>query len=137
MKEIEAELIKPIPSKIKSIKGVYVYLNYIYKKEDGIKPYFIGQHEGLCDKPFIVIKENDQLPTLGTTKTGQKIIDFIVFVPLNSYIELEECMKKVRSTLKEITYLRKTGIETPAIVDDDKKAYTTSIEYVIQKKLEE
>lgn len=137
MGRIEAELIKPIPSTIKSINVVYQYLNYLHKKEEGIEPFFIGQHQGLCEKPFVIIKENEQIPTLGTTKTGQKIIDFIVFVPLNSYIELEECMKKVRSTLKEITYLRKTGIETPAIVDDDKKAYTTSIEYVIQKKLEE
>jgi len=38
--------------------------------------------------------------------------------------------------MKELTGLRKTGNETPIIVDDTKKAYTTSIEYITQKKLE-
>ena len=45
-------------------------------------------------------------------------------------------MKQIRAALKEVLDLRKTGFETPAITDDDKKAYTSSIEYVIIKKLE-
>jgi len=38
--------------------------------------------------------------------------------------------------MKELDFLRKTGNETPIIIDDTKKAYTTSIEYQIIKKLE-
>lgn len=113
------------------IKEIYNKL-----KEKTLNPYFIGQHEGLCDKPFLVIKEGNQIPSIQSNKTGQKIIDIIVFVPLNSYIALDPYMKQIRLALKELSYLRKTGLETPAITDDDKKAYTTSIEYVIQKKLE-
>lgn len=109
---------------------------YTKLKLRNLNPYFIGQHEGECEKPFLVIKEGNQIPSIQSNKTGQKIIDIIVFVPLNSYIALDPYMKDIRLALKELNCLRKTGLETPAIVDDDKKAYTTSIEYIIQKKLE-
>ena len=57
-------------------------------------------------------------------------------VPNNSYVAVEPYADDIRNALKELEYLRKTGTETPVIVDDDKKAYTMSIEYLLQKKLE-
>lgn len=105
-------------------------------KQKGLNPYPPGQHTGLCDKPYCVVKEGNQLPSLQSNRLGQRIIDIIVFVPLNSYIALEPYMKQIRFALKELPNLRKTGFETPAVTDNDKKAYTSSIEYVIIKKLE-
>lgn len=105
-------------------------------RENNLNPYAPGQHQGLCDKPYCVIKESNQIPSLQSNKIGQKVIDIIVFVPLNSYIALEPYMKQIRVALKELSNLRKTGFETPAVTDDDKKAYTASIEYIIMKKLE-
>ena len=106
-------------------------------KSHDLNPYFLGQHRGMCNTPMTVIKEGVQIPTLGTNRTGQKIIDIIVFVPLSSYVALDTYMKNVRVALKELAYLKKTGSETPAVTDDEKEAYTTSIEYIILKKLEE
>jgi hypothetical protein len=105
-------------------------------KENNLNPYPPGKHEGLCDKPYCVVKEGTQIPSIQSNRLGQKVIDIIVFVPLSSYIALEPYMKQIRAALKEVLDLRKTGFETPAITDDDKKAYTSSIEYVIIKKLE-
>lgn len=105
-------------------------------KEKGLNPYAPGQHEGLCDKPYCVVKEGTQIPSIQSNRLGQRVVDIIVFVPIASYIALEPYMEKIRSALKELDFLRKTGFESPAITDDDKKAYTTSIEYVLQKKLE-
>lgn len=105
-------------------------------REKGLNPYPPGQHQGLCDKPYCVVKEGNQIPSLQSNKLGQRVVDIIVFVPIASYISLEPYMKNIRCTLKELSNLRKTGFETPAVTDDDKKAYTTSIEYVITKKLE-
>lgn len=113
------------------MKSIYTKL-----KGNNLNPYFIGQHKGLCREPFVIVKQGTQIASIGTNRTGQRIIDIIVFVPLNSYIELDSYMKDIRTALKELNYLRKTGFETPAITDDEKKAYTTSIEYVLQKKLE-
>lgn len=113
------------------IKNIYDHL-----KENNLNPYLIGQHKGECDEPFIVIKEGTQMPSIQSNQIGQQIIDIIIFVPSNSYIDLDLYTRKIRKVLKELEYLRKTGLETPAITDDEKKAYTMSMEYVLQKKLE-
>ncbi len=109
---------------------------YAHLKEKELNPFFIGQHKGECTKRYCVIKENLQVPYFNTNKLGYKLVDIIVFVPANSYIQVEPYVKQIRAAMKELKWLRKTGNETPVITDDDKKAYTTSIEYVIQKKLE-
>ena len=61
-------------------------------------------------------------------------MDLILVVPLNSYIQ----KRAIEHTggYEGLKTLRKTGTETPIITDDEKKAYTTSIEYIVQKKLE-
>lgn len=105
-------------------------------KEKNLNPYPPGKHEGLCVKPYCVVKEGTQIPSIQSNRLGQKVIDIIVFVPVSSYIAIDPYIKSIRSALKELTNIRKTGFETPAITDNNKKAYTTSIEYVIIKKLE-
>ena len=101
-----------------------------------LNPYFLGQHRGLCEKPFIVIKRGSTLPSLNSNKVGQSIIDIIAFVPENDYLIVEPYKTAIKVALKELDVLRKTGNETPEITDDDKKALTFSIEYIIQKKME-
>lgn len=105
-------------------------------KEKKFNPYYKGQHEGLCKDPFVIVAEGNQIPNINSNKLGQKIIDIIVMVPINSYLAVDPYVENIRNALKELDYLRKTGTETPVIVDDNKKAYTMSIEYVLQKKLE-
>lgn len=105
-------------------------------KIEGLNPYFIGQHKGECDKSFLIIREGNQLPSIGSNQTGQQILDIILFVPARSYIQMNPYRDKVKAALKELSYLRKTGLETPTIADDEKKAYTMSIEYTLQLKLE-
>ena len=109
---------------------------YNHLKNKNLNPYFPGQHRGECEEPFVIVMEGTQMPSIQSNRIGQQVMDFIVFVPVNSYIAVGPYVKKIRAALKELTYLRKTGLETPVITDDDKKAYTTSIQYVIQKKLE-
>ena len=110
----------------------------IYNKltERNLNPHAVGQHLSLTDEPYCIIREGSQIPSQQSRKLGQRVIDVIVFVPLDSYIELNPYVQLIREALKELPYLRKTGHETPAITDDEKKAYTMSIEYVLIKKLE-
>jgi len=105
-------------------------------REKGLNPYAPGQHKGLCNERHCVVKENTQVPYFNSNKVGYRLVDIILFVPINSYVAVEPYMKEIRSAMKELTFLRKTGNETPVITDDEKKAYTTSIEYQIIKKLE-
>lgn len=105
-------------------------------EEKGLNPYPPGQHEGECTERYCVIKENSQVPFFNNNKTGYRLIDIILFVPISSYIQVEPYAKKIRAAMEELISLRKTGNETPIIIDDEKKAYTMSIEYQIMKKLE-
>lgn len=109
---------------------------YTKLKEKNLNPYAPGQHNGECEEPFVIIREGTQIPSIQSNRVGQRVVDIIVFVPLNSYIAIDPYVKRIRAALKELPYLRKTGLETPVITDDGKKAYTSSIEYVIIKKLE-
>lgn len=105
-------------------------------EEKNLNPFPTGVHKGHCNEPYCVVKEGSQIPSLQSNKLGQRVIDIIVFVPLNDYTELEPYKNKIRSGLKELKFLRKTGFESQAIPDDEKKAYTSSIQYTIIKKLE-
>lgn len=109
---------------------------YTHLKNKNLNPYFPGQHRGECEEPFVIVMEGTQMPSIQSNRIGQQVMDFIIFVPVNSYIAVKPYAEDVRTALKDLKYLRKTGTETPIITDDEKKAYTTSIEYIVQKKLE-
>lgn len=109
---------------------------YLKLKEKGLNPYPPGQHTGECKERYCVIKENSQVSFFHSRRVGYRLVDVILFVPLASYIKVEPYMQEVRVAMKELPDLRKTGNETPIITDDEKKAYTTSIEYQIIKTLE-
>lgn len=117
------------------MKRIYEHLKGM-ETDENLNPYFIGQHQGECEKEFAVIRKGTQLSSIMNNKTGQQIVDIILFVPARSFIEMETYATKIRTALKELNYLRKTGLETPVIAEDEKKAYSMSIEYVLQKKLE-
>lgn len=109
---------------------------YLKLKEKGLNPYAPGQHIGECKERYCVIRESSQVPFFRSNRVGYRLVDIILFVPLASYIKVEPYMQEVRTAMKGLPYLRKTGNETPIITDDEKKAYTTSIEYQLIKTLE-
>lgn len=108
---------------------------YDFFKNKNIKVYFPAQHKGLCEFKYVVVRKSSQIASLGTNVTGQQIVDIILYSPRSSYLQAMNFAKEVKQVLKEIDFLRKTGFETPWIVDDEKEAITMSIEYVIQKDL--
>lgn len=107
---------------------------YTKLKETGLNPYWPGKHTGECAKRYCVVKENNQAPFYYSNKIGYRLLDIIIFVPVSSYVQIEPYAKEIKATLKGLP-LRYAG-ETPVITDDVKKAYTTSIQYQILKKLE-
>ena len=106
---------------------------YLYLKNKGIDVYSIGQKQGLCDDPYVVVKESGQY-ALGSNKHGYDLIDIIIFYPVGNHSRLFSYKSNIKNYLAELNYLRKTGNETPVIVDDGVKAYTISIEYQVLKK---
>lgn len=110
------------------VKEIYTHL-----KNNGLNPYFPGQHKGQCNERYCVIKENSQVPFFNNPKAGYRLIDIIAFVPISSYIQMESYINEIKACLSDFP-IRYAG-ETSVITDDEKKAYTTSIKYQILKKL--
>lgn len=102
----------------------------------GLNAYFPGQYKGLCKDKFCIVRDRSQIPDVSSRMIGRQGIDIILFIPEGSYISIKPYADDIKEALKEIGYLRKTGFETEVVIDDEKEAYTKSIEYVLQKKLE-
>lgn len=106
---------------------------YDILKEANLLVYSIGQHEGLCENPYVVIKENGQIPYLNVALDFD-LIDIIIFYPLGRYSRIKAYRELVMESLSGIKELKFTNETTPIIIDDDKKAYTQSIKYQIYKR---
>lgn len=109
---------------------------YTELKAKNLNPYMPGKHQGICTVPYCVITDGGQLPSINTNRTGLKLVDVLVFVPVSSYPVIDSYTASVKAAMKELPDLRYTGNETSVIVDNDKEAYTKSITYQILKKLE-
>ena len=105
-------------------------------KDKGLNPFPPGKHTGECLERYCVVRDGSQSPSVTGNRTGYGLIDIILFVPIASYIQVKPYVQAVRAAMQELPNLRKTGSETPVITDDEVKAYTTSIEYQVLKKLE-
>ena len=58
---------------------------YKHLKENGFDVYSIGQHEGICTKPYIVIKENGESEIVGTSLTND-IVELLIYRRLSIII---------------------------------------------------
>ena len=130
--------------KLEELKGKYAFISHPFannpegnrKKVDKICKYWVKKGVIPISPLHMFSFYEDDSDREKILNICYKLIDIVLFVPLNSYIEVETYMMEIREAMKELIFLRKTGNETPIIVDDSKKAYTTSIEYQIIKKLE-
>ena len=109
---------------------------YLKLKNKGLNPYAPGHHEGLCTESYCVIREGTQMPSVQGKRVGYRVVEVIAFVPAASYVQLAPYVEEIKAALNELPFLRKTGNETPVVTDDEVKAYTTSVQYQIMKKLE-
>ena len=104
-------------------------------KENEVEAYSPGQKTGKCNSPYVVIKDNGQKSSVESSKVGYKTIDVIIFFPIDRYTQIESYRKEIKKSIKELKFLRATGYESPVIIDDRVKAYTTSIQYQVLKKI--
>ena len=101
---------------------------YKHLKNNGFDVYSIGQHEGICTKPYIVVKENGESEIVGTSLTND-IVELLVYYPLGAYSKLNEYKQSTLYTMKLLKGIRRVVEPMPTIIDDDKKAYMTSFIY--------
>ena len=101
---------------------------YNYLKNNGFDVYSIGQHEGICSSPYIVIKENGVSEVAGTSLVNDTV-ELLIYYPIGKYSELSKYKKQILDKMKCLVGLRRIIEGMPTVIDDDKKAYTTSFTY--------
>ena len=101
---------------------------YKHLKNNGFDVYSIGQQEGICTNPYIVVKENGESEIVGTSLTND-IVELLIYYPVGTYSKLNEYKQSVLYTMKLLKGIRRVIDPMPTIIDDDKKAYMTSFTY--------
>ena len=107
---------------------------YKHLKLKGFDVYSIGQHEGICSDPYLVIKENGESERAGTNLINY-IVEIMVYYPIGSYSNLEGYCNTLKDNMNDIKKFRRVVNPSPTIIDDDKKAYMTSFYYRKIKQL--
>ena len=108
---------------------------YKHLKNNGFDVYSIGQHEGICTNPYIVVKENGESEVIGTSLINNTV-ELLIYYPVGTYSKLNEYKQSVLYTMKLLKGIRRVIDPMPTIIDDDKKAYMTSFSYRKIKKKE-
>lgn len=111
-----------------------IFKLYEYLKNEGFEVYFIGQHTGICNTNYIVLKDGGSTSLTG--KNGSSTIDVIFYIPKNKFSNSRTFKSAVIESIKEFGELRYTGVETSIVADDDKKALTFSVIYENLRKME-
>ena len=64
--------------------------------ENNLKNYSIGQHQGKCTSPFIVISDEGERGISGYSITYREI-DLILLYPLGKYSQIEDYIEEVKN----------------------------------------
>ena len=100
---------------------------YTHLKNNNIDCYSIGQHEGKCVKPYVVIKDMGKAKT-NNSVVYKKMVELYVYYPLGSYSMVDDFVSEIEEIMTSLSF-KETYEASPTIIDDDKKAYLTRLSY--------
>lgn len=75
---------------------------YKHLKNKGFDCYSIGQHKGLCEKEYIVIKNNT--PRKLSNVLLEEEVELLLYYPLGNYSKVEDFINGVKEVMKELPY---------------------------------
>lgn len=108
-------------------KEIFDILNPIYPC------YAIGEHQGECIEPYIVLKFDNQMVSMNNANCGWQFVHVFCYVPLGDITVLDSMIIKVKATLKGKS--DDTGEITQEAIEDEKKAYFRRLKYRIPKEV--
>ena len=100
---------------------------YTHLKNNNIDCYSIGQHEGICIGPYVVIKDMGKMKT-NNPNIYKHLVELYVYYPLGNYSMVEDFVSEIEEIMTSLSF-KEAYESTPTIVDDDKKAYLTRLSY--------
>ena len=102
----------------------------------GLLVYAPGQHAGACQAPYVVVHNYGSYPTIQARRLTYGLLMIRCYVPLNG--QQAETLAALVSRIKEVMrgmrdQARRTGQESPDMIEDGFKALSRSVEYQILK----
>ena len=99
---------------------------YRHLKANKFDCYSIGQHKGICEKPYIVIKNNT--PRSLSSTLLEEEVELLLYYPLGNYSKVDDFINRVKKAMKELP-CDDNYTPYPIIVEDEKEAYMTILSY--------
>ena len=100
--------------------------------ENNIKNYSIGQHQGKCTSPFVVISDEGERGISGYSIT-YKEIDLILVYPLGKYSQIDDYIENIKNVMKDYKRGKWTREQSDIIIDKEKEAYIVALTYRIYR----
>ena len=100
--------------------------------ENNIKNYSIGQHQGKCTSPFVVISDEGERGISGYSIT-YKEIDLILVYPYGKYSQIDDYIENVKNVMKNYKRGKWTREQSDIIIDKEKEAYIVALTYRIYR----
>ena len=102
--------------------------------ENKIKNHSIGQHQGKCTEPFVIISDEGENGITGYSITYREI-DLILLYPMGKYSQLEDYIEKVKDVMEGYKRGKWTRRMSDVIIDQEKEAYVVALTYRVYKGL--
>lgn len=108
-----------------------IYRHLASKGHDVYSP---GQHEGLCNSPYLVLYEGDTKGQGGAV-VGRTLVEVMIVNPMNEHSRLGERVQAIKDDLKELDFVKLTGFVSSTIPQTQKKAHSKVIECIVNRRL--
>ena len=107
---------------------------HLHLQKNGFDVYSPGVKVNECVSPYVVVTHNGSTKHPGSS-TNVDLYSVLVYVPQQSYSELEVQVQNVKIAMKMLEpMILPYGSQTPSYYDDGVKAHMISIEYKNYKK---
>nr|DAE53214.1 MAG TPA: tail completion protein [Caudoviricetes sp.] len=108
-----------------SWKDIYKHL-----RDHGHDVYSLGQHQGDCKDPYLVLRDNGRAGPSYSLEAHE--YEVLLYYPYNRYSEFGGYIDEVRKCMNELfPAVKYVGPEQPHYPDDDVKGYMTSLIYQV------
>ena len=106
--------------------------------DTGYPVYDPGVKPGKCVTPYIVVRQMGTYASINTNGLGYTLVVVICYVPIGQ--GAPETLKNMTDAVKAVLaqyprQLRRTGHESPDMIEAEYTALSRSVEYQVQKRL--
>ena len=102
--------------------------------ENNIKNYSIGQHNGKCTSPFVIISDEGERVISGYSLTYREI-DLVLLYPLGKYSLLEDYIEQVKGVMAGYKRGKWTKEMSDIVIEKEKEAYMVALTYRVYRGL--